>query len=68
MITVREVMTGELVAVEPSTNLIEAARAMSAGHAGSVLVMRGGSLAGIFTERDIMRALSEDLASHGSSR
>jgi CBS domain-containing protein len=52
-------MTGELVAVEPSTNLIEAARAMSAAHAGSVLVMRGGSLAGIFTERDIMRALSD---------
>jgi len=57
--TVREVMTGELVVVEPSTNLIEAARAMSAAHAGSVLVMRGGSLAGIFTERDIMRALSD---------
>jgi CBS domain-containing protein len=57
--TVREVMTGELVAVGPSTNLIEAARAMSAAHAGSVLVMRGGSLAGIFTERDIMRALSD---------
>ncbi len=58
MTTVREVMTGELVAVGPSTNLIEAARAMSTAHAGSVLVMRGDSLAGIFTERDILRALS----------
>ena len=58
MTTVREVMTEELVTVEPSANLIEAARAMSAGLAGSVLVMRGGSLAGIFTERDIPRALA----------
>ena len=58
MTTVREVMTEELVTVEPSANLIEAARAMSAGLAGSVLVMRGGSLAGIFTERDITRALA----------
>jgi len=59
MTTVRAVMTGQLVAVEPSTNLIEAAGAMSTARVGSVLVMRGGSLAGIFTERDIMRALSD---------
>ena len=59
MTTVREVMTGELVVVEPSANLIDAARAMSAAHAGSVLVMNAGSLAGILTERDILRALSD---------
>lgn len=59
MTTVRDVMTAEPVTVEPTTNLMEAARAMSAAHAGSVLVMRGGSLAGIFSERDIMRALSD---------
>ena len=58
MTTVREVMTVEIVTVESSANLIQAAHAMSTAHAGSVLVMRGGSLAGIFTGRDITRALA----------
>jgi CBS domain-containing protein len=31
---------------------------MSAGRSGSVLVLRAGSLVGIFTERDIHRALA----------
>ncbi|MGZ5290830.1 MAG: CBS domain-containing protein [Actinomycetota bacterium] len=59
MTTVRDVMTGDPVAVGPTTNLVEAARVMSTAHVGSVLVMLGASLAGIFTERDIMRALSD---------
>jgi CBS domain-containing protein len=57
MTTVREIMSAELVTVDPSVNLIEAAHAMSVGHVGSVLVLDGGSLIGIFTERDILRAL-----------
>jgi CBS domain-containing protein len=57
--TVREVMTSELVTVEPSTTVMDAARAMAAGRAGSVLVLQDGSLVGIFTERDILRALAE---------
>ena len=40
--TVRQIMTTELVTVDPSITLIEAARAMSAGHAGSVLVVQDG--------------------------
>jgi CBS domain-containing protein len=32
---------------------------MFAGRAGSVLVLEGGSLVGIFTERDILRALGD---------
>jgi CBS domain-containing protein len=57
--TVREIMTTELVTVGPSINLIEAARAMSAGHAGSVLVVQHGALVGIFTERDMLRAMAQ---------
>jgi CBS domain-containing protein len=57
--TVREVMTSELVTVEPSTTVMDAARAMATGRAGSVLVLQDGSLVGIFTERDILRALAE---------
>ncbi|MEX2204482.1 MAG: CBS domain-containing protein, partial [Actinomycetota bacterium] len=59
MTTVRQIMTTELVTVDPSITLIEAARAMSAGHAGSVLVVQHGSLVGIFTERDMLRAMAQ---------
>lgn len=59
MTTVRQIMTTELVTVDPSINLIEASRAMSAGHAGSVLVVQDGSLVGIFTERDMLRAMAQ---------
>src|SRR6266498_3104065 len=52
-------MTTELVTVDPATTLIEAARAMSAGHARSVLVVQDGSLVGIFTERDMLRAMAQ---------
>jgi CBS domain-containing protein len=58
MTTVAEVMTTDLVSVDPSTNLIQAVGAMSGAKSGSVLVLDGGSLVGIFTERDVMRALA----------
>jgi CBS domain-containing protein len=32
---------------------------MSAGHVGSILVLEAGSLVGILTERDMLRALAE---------
>ena len=58
MTTVADVMTTDLVSVEPSTNLIKAVGAMSGAKSGSVLVLDAGSLVGIFTERDVMRALA----------
>jgi CBS domain-containing protein len=54
--TVREIMSTELVTIEPSANLTEAVHAMSAGRSGSVLVLQVGTLVGIFTARDILRA------------
>lgn len=57
MTTVREIMSTELATVDQSTQLTEAARVMSVARAGSVLVMDGDALVGIFTERDILRAL-----------
>lgn len=59
MTTVREIMSTELVTIDPSATLFEAARVMSAGHVGSVLVLEAGSLVGILTERDMLRALAE---------
>src|SRR5438128_10858465 len=65
MTTVRDVMSGTLVSVEPTATVAEAATVMGGRHVGSTLVMEGGSLAGIFTERDIVRALSQDFDAPG---
>jgi CBS domain-containing protein len=60
METLSDVMTRDLVTVAPATTVAEAATLMSTRHVGSVLVMDGDRLAGIFTERDIVRALAGD--------
>jgi CBS domain-containing protein len=65
MITVAEVMSSELITVAPSTSVTEAARAMSLGGVGSALVMDGDRASGIFTERDILRALAQENADVG---
>lgn len=57
--TVREIMRTDLVTVDPDANVTDTAGAMSRGETGSALVMEGGALVGIFTERDIMRALAD---------
>jgi CBS domain-containing protein len=60
MTTVRDVMTKELITVEASATVAETATVMGEHHVGSALVLDGDNLAGIFTERDIVRALSQD--------
>jgi CBS domain-containing protein len=66
MATVGEVMNRDLITVDPSTTVAEAATVMGGKHVGSALVMEGDRLTGIFTERDIVRALGEhfDAAGH----
>jgi CBS domain-containing protein len=56
---VRDVMSTDLVTVEPSTMMTEAAAAMSSAGVGSVLVLEEGALVGIFTERDILSAFEQ---------
>lgn len=58
MTTVRDVMNSELVIVGPGATVVQAASAMYAMRTGSTLVMEGDRLLGIFTERDIVSALS----------
>ncbi len=65
MSIVREIMSTKLVSVEPSATVAEAATVMGERHVGSALVMEGGALVGIFTERDIVRALSQDFDAPG---
>jgi CBS domain-containing protein len=59
MTTVREIMSRELVTIDPSAPLLVAAQVISARNAGSVLVLDEGSRVGILTERDMLRALAE---------
>lgn len=51
-------MSRELVTVEPSAALAEAARLMHGRGIGAVLVLDGSRLAGILTERDMLRAVA----------
>ena len=59
----RDLMTERVVATTPETSVTEAAAAMVANRVGSAIVMQGSFLAGILTERDVMRAAAsaEDL-------
>lgn len=50
-----DVMSARLVQVEPSATVREAARRMTEEGVGSVAVCDGSRLAGIFTERDVLR-------------
>jgi CBS domain-containing protein len=53
-------MSTELVTVAPTATVAEAATVMGERHVGSALVLEDGDVAGIFTERDILRALASD--------
>lgn len=69
MPSVAEVMSRELTWLEPDATVAEAAGVMAARRVGSILVMESGRLSGIFTERDIVRAISNDIhAPHDSVR
>ena len=59
--TVTEYMSRELLLVNPESGLAAAASVMSQRRIGSVLVVENGRLVGIFTERDIVRAVSQDV-------
>lgn len=44
-----------LARLSPDATVLQAAQLMNERHIGSVLVMQGDDLVGIFTERDVMR-------------
>jgi CBS domain-containing protein len=70
MPAIREVMSTSLVSVTPTASVAEAATVMATNKVGAALVMEGEQLAGIFTERDILRALADhfDAAGHEVSQ
>jgi CBS domain-containing protein len=66
MATLGDIMTTDLLTVPPSATVAETATMMGQRGTGSALVMDGDALLGIFTERDVVRALGQqfDAAGH----
>ena len=58
MTTVGEVMTHNLLTVESTTPLEQAAARMTDRGVGAILVLSGDSVSGILTERDVLRAVA----------
>jgi CBS domain-containing protein len=64
MAQLRDLMNTSVVTAEPDTTVAEAAAGMVRARVGSVVVLQGTFLAGILTERDVLRAAAsgEDLS------
>ncbi len=64
MAKLRDLMHTKVVTASPEATVAEAAAGMVRARVGSVIVMQGSFLAGILTERDIVRAAAsgEDLS------
>lgn len=60
MKTVGDLMTAGVLSLPPTATVAEAATMMGERRIGSALVMEDDRLVGIFTERDIVRALGQD--------
>ena len=70
MTELRELMNATVVSTAPETSVAEAAAAMMQAKVGSAVVMQGAWLAGILTERDVLRAAAsgEDLKESAVSK
>jgi len=59
-VTLRDFMSsGDVLTIEPSATLGEAARALRKRDVGAAVVVEGGAVVGIFTERDLLRAIAD---------
>jgi CBS domain-containing protein len=62
MPSVRQHMSRDLLTVEANRPVTEVAQRMVERNVGAVLVVDGGRLTGIMTERDLMRAVARGLS------
>lgn len=58
---VGDLLSGEVISCEPSDSVREAARTMTRHKVGSVVVVQDGTLAGILTERDVLKGVAEGI-------
>ncbi len=56
---VRDIMMKNVLTAEPDVNLREAAEVMADNHIGCLVVVEGGKLAGIVTDRDVLLAVAD---------
>ena len=59
MATVESIMSRDVLSVPPDTTVAAAAKSMSGGRVGAVVVLEDNQLRGILTERDVLRAVAE---------
>lgn len=55
-----DLMATDVLAVSPDTTIADAARRMVARETGAAVVIDGGALVGVISERDLMRAIPDD--------
>jgi len=69
MAKLKDLMHTGVVTVTPDTAVSEAAASMVRARVGSVIILQGSFLAGILTERDVLRAAAsgEDLSASAVS-
>ena len=58
---VADLMAGDLLTVAGNTRLTDAVRSMDDRRVGAALVLDGERLVGVFTERDVLRAVAHGL-------
>ena len=70
MVALTEIMTPDVFSAPPDTTVAEVAATMVRGGFGSAVVLEGRSVAGILTERDVLRAAASgaDLTRSSLSR
>jgi CBS domain-containing protein len=61
-VTLRDFMSsGHVLTIEPTATLGDAARSMRSRNVGAAVVVdAGGAVSGIFTERDLLRAVADE--------
>jgi CBS domain-containing protein len=68
MATVQDIMVRDVVTIDASATLLEAARLMRDANVGMLPVMEAGVVRGIVTDRDlVVRAMSQDIHPSGVS-
>ena len=70
MTTIRQILAGkpDIYSIEPDATVLDALRLLEQKNVGALLVMRGGVLSGIFSERDYARRMSFSSSASPPSR